>query len=111
MKKVKLHLDCYDIFDRPGEDVLFRFVVNYDWGSILKNDINGDNFQVEMIGFDEDVDVYFSAYRISRDAWAKEAQDYLMKNDCETVKEIFFEQLSDDMYREYEAEFFNGMRE
>lgn len=111
MEKFKGHFDCYDLFDRMGEGVIFRFVVNYDWDNILKNDINCDNFNVEMIGFDKDVDAYFSAYHISREKWINDVQDYLMQNDCETVKEIFFENLSDDRYREYENEFFNGMRE
>jgi hypothetical protein len=102
LKNVNLQFDCYDLFDRMGEGVMFNFVVNYDWNNILRDDINGDNFQVEMIGFDEDIDAYFSAYRISREAWTNDAQEYLMQNDCETIKEIFFDQLSDDMYREYE---------
>src|SRR5258708_4881309 len=109
MEQVKLQFDMYDVFDRMGEGVMFRFVVNYDWGNILKNDINGDNFNVEMIGFDDDINAYFSAYRISRDAWTKDTQDYLMKNDCGTIKEIFFDNLTDGRYKEYEEAFFSGM--
>lgn len=106
MEKFKGQLDCYDLFDRMGEGVLFRFVVTYDWEDILKNDINGDNFQVEMVGFDADMNAYFGAYRISRADWTKDAQDYLMQNDCETIKEMFFENLSNDKYQEYEAMFY-----
>lgn len=105
MKQYKGQFDCYDLFDRAGEGVMFRFVVNYDWDNILKNDVNGDNFSVEMVGFDKDVDVYFSAYRISRDEWTNDVQDFLMRNDCEVVKEIFFENMSDEQYAEYDEVF------
>lgn len=105
MEKFEGRFDCYDIFDRMGEGVMFKFVVNYNWGNILKNDVNGDNFQVEMIGFDKDVDAYFGAYHISREKWTNDVQEYLMKNDCETIKEIFFENLSDEKYAEYEEQF------
>ena len=105
MEKFKGQLDCYDLFDRMGEGVMFRFVVTYDWEDILKNDINGDNFSVEMIGFDKSVDRYFSAYRISRDGWIKDAQDYLMRKECEVIKENFFEHLSDEKNDEYNERF------
>jgi hypothetical protein len=101
MEEVTLELDMYDLFDRIGEGVMFKYKVKYDWQSIVKDDVNDQNFIVEAVGFADDDQRYLQSYRMSVEEWTNDAMQYITRGSMQTAQEAFFESLPDATYNEY----------
>jgi len=101
MKQIELKADFYFIFDRVGEGVMYQYEVVYDWSDILINGINSKNFKVNYFGLDKDAHRYIESIGASVGKWEGAMIAYLEKDDLQMVREMFFENLTENEYAEY----------
>jgi hypothetical protein len=103
MAILKLEQDFYGLFDKIGEGVMYRYEVHYDLSQIIMNDINSDNFKFVQIGISDNSVKYLNRYSIDKNEWEKAMLEKLIKDDMASIKEQFFEEISNEEYEEYEA--------
>lgn len=106
MKKISLKHSCYNYYDRLGENVDYDYTIQYDWNSIMENDINEDNFKIIPVGFDKDSKAYFKRYHINEKEWNETLKNAVLNPNNDLIKEDFFESLPENIYEQYENKWY-----
>lgn len=107
MESIELTANFYQIFDRIGEGVLYKYNVEYYWEDILKNNVTKNNFKFIPIGFCAEGLAYLKKYHINHVKWEELMLEHLHKDNFSYVIETFFEEIPENMFQVYHNAIFS----